>query len=245
MLSGIIQSGSTINNIKLPDTFNTNVTNYFIRLENKNKNTTSISKIKAYNDITKTVILYKDLKEIPQIDDLFTIDKLIDIIPFTNLYTKMTSTKTIIILDLIVKKDEYKDYWIKINDEFRQIISCDINTITLNSELSELPKENDIIYIYRRVFNDYIILGIDFTNIFGIDLSNFINILGGIVNFQITSIICIISLVLFSSVLILFISKDNDSIVKNNSNSLQPIIIQMPMQTRQYPFNDSPFPRST
>ena len=245
MLSGTVQSGSTISNIKLSETFDEDVTDYFIRLKNKNTNKTSISKIKEYDDATQTVILYKDLKETPQTNDIFTIDKLSDIIPFAKPLVKPNSTKSNIILDLIVEKDEYKDYWIKINDEFRQISSCDSDIIILTSELSELPKENDIVSIYRHVFNDYIILGVDFTNIFGIDLSNFINILGGAINFQITSVICIISLVLFSSISIsILFTGSKNNVVKNN-HSLQPIIIQMPMQTRPYSYNDSPFPRST
>jgi hypothetical protein len=96
--------------------------------------------------------------------------------------------------------------------------------------------------------NDNIILGIDFTDI--------IDTVGGILNFQISSAISIILFCLFGSILFAFVVMIPKGPKGPGGSGLnipgigqlsprQPLVIQMPMQTTPFPFPNSPFPRST
>jgi len=86
----------------------------------------------------------------------------------------------------------------------------------------------------------------------GIDLSGIIDTIGGALNFEISSILsCLLSI--FSIIILLLVTTGNKG---KKSKGLeipgigilgpqQPLVIQMPMQTVQYPFNLSSFPRNT
>lgn len=100
----------------------------------------------------------------------------------------------------------------------------------------------------------YIIFGMDFKDFLGtgIDLSGIIDTIGGALNFEISSILsCLLSI--FLIIILLLVTTGNKG---KKSKGLeipgigilgpqQPLVIQMPMQTVQYPFNLSPFPRNT
>lgn len=89
--------------------------------------------------------------------------------------------------------------------------------------------------------DQYIVFGIDFKDFLGtgIDLSGIIDTLGGAFNFEISSglscLFCIFSII----ILIFFVEKGG------GKNDKQPLVIEMPMMSKPYPFNDSPFPRDT
>lgn len=99
----------------------------------------------------------------------------------------------------------------------------------------------------------YIVFGIDFTDFLGLDLSGFIDTLGGALNFEISSILsCLLSI--FSIFILIFVVTSGKSKGKSKGLEIpgvgtlspqQPLVIQMPMQTAAYPFNSSPFPRDS
>lgn len=97
----------------------------------------------------------------------------------------------------------------------------------------------------------YIVFGIDFTDFLGLDLSGFIDTLGGALNFEISSILsCLLSI--FSIFILIFVVTSGKSKGKSKGLEIpgigtlgpqQPLVIQMPMQTQPYPLFDSPFSR--
>jgi hypothetical protein len=99
----------------------------------------------------------------------------------------------------------------------------------------------------------YIIFGINFKEFLGMDLSGLIDTFGGAFNFQISSCLSCLLCIFSIFILIFFVSKGGD---KKGGKGLkipgigtlgpqQPLVIQMPMQTKPYPFHDSVFPRDT
>jgi hypothetical protein len=167
---------------------------------------------------------------------------------------KKDSTKKIIKLVDNAKKvnNVYKGYWIVYNQKIRKVVDYKNNQLTLDAELGEIPKENDKIGLYQHIFNDYISMGIDFTDFLGMDFSSLIDSLGGVFNFQMSSSLssccCLIVIIL----LFFMIKKKKGKKGKGlfipgigQMGSQQPLIIQMPMQTKPYPYNNSPFPRDT
>jgi len=101
----------------------------------------------------------------------------------------------------------------------------------------------------------YIVFGIDFTDFLGTgtDLSGIIDTIGGALNFEIFSILsCLLSI--FSIFILIFVVTSGESKGKSKGLEIpgvgtlspqQPLVIQMPIMSKPYPFNDSPFPRDT
>ena len=100
-------------------------------------------------------------------------------------------------------------------------------------------------------------MGIDFTDVGGTDMSGLIDIFGGVFNFEIASIISIVSccLLIVIAIIMFVIIKKKKGKAKADKGLVipgigklgpeQPLIIEMPMQARPYPFPNSPFPRDT
>lgn len=172
-----------------------------------------------------------------------------------NIAVKKDSSKKVIKLVDNAKKvnNIYKGYWIIYNKQIRKVVSYKNNELTLDRELNEAPKENDNISLFQHIFNDYISMGIDFTNFLGMDFSSLIDSLGGVFNFQISSGVSCCCCLMVILILFMMISKKAGG--KKGKGLFipgigqmgpqQPLIIQMPMQTKPYPYNNSPFPRDT
>lgn len=102
--------------------------------------------------------------------------------------------------------------------------------------------------------DDYIVFGLDFKDFLGtgIDLSGLVDALGGAFSFQISSCLCCLLCIFSIFILIFFVSKKGGKQGKGlkipgigTLGPQQPLVIQMPMQTKPYPFHNSPFPRDT
>lgn len=167
---------------------------------------------------------------------------------------KDSSKKVLNLVDNAKKVNNiYKGYWVIYKNSIRKVIEYKDNQLTLEYDLGEAPAENDTIELYPRIFNDYISMGIDFTSFLGMDFSSLIDSLGGVFNFQISSSLSSCCCLVVIVVLFFMISK-KDGGKKGKGlfipgvgqmGAQQPLIIQMPMQTKPYPFNNSPFPRDT
>ena len=262
IINGLVQNNSDKLNIilsnKLP---NSNYTDLWIRIVNKSN--IDVRKIKEYNPSTKTVILEYELRDTPtnttkyDIGDFAAINK--------NKYIEVgiisDGANQIKLTDNAKKIDKiYNTYWVKIIsgdaiNNVRQVKNYINNTLTLDYDLPKSVKDGDKILLLPHYFNDYIMLGIiDFTNFLGMDFSGLIDGVGGLFNFQLTTAgICILSSIILVVIVLLIIKKPKG---KKNTGGLfvpglgrmgaqQPLVIQMPMQTKPYPYNDSPFPRDT
>ena len=233
---------------------------FWIRIESSLNKNVSIRKIKSYKAATKTVTLDTALPFTPEVEkDAFTISKLQDLKSNIDATVMSSSTVSNIILSSNAKKldNVYKDYWVKINNSIRQVKDYKNNTLTLDYDLTNVPKEGDTVNIYAHFFNDYIIMGIDFTDVGGTDMSGLIDIFGGVFNFEIASIISIVSccLLIVIAIIMFVIIKKKKGKAKADKGLVipgigklgpeQPLIIEMPMQARPYPFPNSPFPRDT
>lgn len=99
----------------------------------------------------------------------------------------------------------------------------------------------------------YEILGIDFSNFLGagIDLSGIIDTVSGKLNFEISSSLsCLLSIFIVFILIFVVTQKTTEQKGLNIPGigilgPQQPLVIQMPIQESIYPFNNSPFPRST
>jgi len=262
-LKGIVQKTSSKDVIVLNgDVSKTDDTyiNFWIRVVSIKNKQVAIRKVKSYKGSTKTITLDSSLPFTPEVEkDEFTISELKDLKSNLDATVLANSTKLTLILSENAKKVDnvYKDYWIKINNNIRRVKDYKNNTITLDYDLPNAPNTGDAINIYAHFFNDYIILGIDFTNIGGTDLSGLIDIVGGVLNFQILTVASSICCCLVCLICIFIVtSKKGGGGSGGGSSGLvipgigklnprQPLVIQMPMQTAPYPFPNSPFPRDT
>lgn len=213
------------------------------------ENNTAIRYITKVETNVKKLILDSPLPVIPIAGSSFDIDSEIDLSSGQIIEIKAGSTKNTIKLDDIAKKMDkiYDNYWVVYNNQVRKVIGYSNNILELDHELLEIPIEKSKLLLIHHFFNDYIVFGfIDFTNLLGMDFSELINNIGGVFNFQIGALAILIICCMCCISLSLLIVNSKRSSKASQSQSQQPIIIQlMPMQTQPYPFNDSPFPRST
>jgi len=100
----------------------------------------------------------------------------------------------------------------------------------------------------------YIIFGINFKDFLGtgIDLSGLVDTLGGAFSFQISSCLCCLLCIFSIFILIFFVAKKDGKKSKGlripgigTLGPQQPLVIQMPMMSKPYPFHNSPFPRDS
>ena len=99
----------------------------------------------------------------------------------------------------------------------------------------------------------YIIFGIDFKDFLGtgFDLSGLVDAFGGAFNFEISSSLCCLFCLFSIFILIFFVTKKEKKGKGLRIPGIgtlgpqQPLIIQMPMMSKPYPFNDSVFSRDT
>lgn len=271
IISGLVQSGSDKTNIILSDILPTRTEPYndiWIRVTQETF--IDIRKISNYNETNKKVTLEKELRFIPTITSKYDIgeftlnNKALQQSYSQQLIVNKDSSKAIIKLNANDKKMDkiYNNYWIRVisgkaTNDVRQIKEYLDNTFTLDYELSDDIVEGDKIILLPHYFNDYIMFGIiDFTDFLGMDFSSLIDGIGGLFNFQITSagvsLCCCIVIVVLLIVVInrkkkLKLQKNKGLFIPGigNLSPQQPLVIQMPMQTKPYPFNNSPFPRST
>lgn len=196
--------------------------------------------------ITKTVKLEIDnLLFTPKEGDYFIIIKT----PAPFIYSGIIDDGT---TDLNIKDSkvsEYTDYYIHLlkTDEVRKIISYDTRTLTLDHKLLSIPVKGDKYNIISDFMQEYTLYGIDLS-----DMSNILDIFGGKLYFEMSSLIFICSscfLIIIISVMMVYTKitrrGGGGGGYGSGGGGGQPIIIQMPMQTAQYPFPSSPFPRST
>ena len=135
----------------------------------------------------------------------------------------------------------YNNYYVLYAEQVRKVKEYKDNILTLDFSLPKAPLKDDEIMLMPHFFNDYIILGIDFTNFLGMDFSDFINNIGGSMNFQLSSLTSIICCIICCSIciLLLFMMTSSSKTIKRPSPPLpqlpqlppppsQPIIIQQP-----------------
>lgn len=234
----------------------------WIRIKNSDTEV-AIRYIKYIDKTAKKIELDTELPFVPKEKLFFNIDtreknysiKAIDV------SVKKDSTKSNInLIDNAKKLDNvYKGYWILFKDQVRQVKNYKDNIITLDYDLINVPAENEKIKLFAHFFNDYMVMGVDFTNLMGVDFSSLIDSVGGIFNFQIGSVVlCCCCCILVLSMLFFVVGKGRTKSGSGGGGgsglyipglgkmgTQQPLIIQMPMQTKPYPYNDSPFPRDT
>ena len=269
IISGLIQSGSDKKNIilsgVLPVRTQSSEKDMWIRITQEKS--VNIRKISEYNEKDKKVKLEKELNFIPTTTSKYDIgefnlnNKALQKSYSQPLIVNKDSSKGRIKLNVNDKKMDkiYDNYWIRvisgksIND-VRLVKEYIGNTFILDYELSNDIVEGDKIILLPHYFNDYIMFGvIDFTDFLGMDFSSLINGIGGLFNFQITILavsLCCCIIVVLSSIVVLRnkeVSNGKGLFIPGigNLGLEQPLIIQMPMQTTPYPFNNSPFPRDT
>lgn len=215
----------------------------------------NIRMIKGYIGSTFTVTLDTPLTFTPKTDSTFYITDIPNsitepILSGAIISGTISGTITNIILPGDNTDDTFNNYWIHFltgpnKNSVRKISKYigSTKTATIDSLLKE-PTAGDTFNIYYEFMGEYIILDlIDCSNFLGIglDLSGIIDTIGGILNFQISSIVSCLFCLFSISILLLLVSSDKPGI----GTYPQPLIIQMPMQTQPYPFNDSVFPRDS
>jgi hypothetical protein len=273
IISDLVQSGSDKTNIKLSDVLPVRTESYkdmdmWIRVTQEDF--VDIRKISDYIEKDKKIILEKELSFIPtskakyDIGEFDLTNKALKQAYSQQLIVNKNSNKSKIMLNANDKKMDkiYDNYWIRVisgkaKNDVRLVKEYLNNTFILDYELSNDIVEGDKIILLQHYFNDYIMFGIiDFTDFLGMDFSSLIDGIGGLFNFQITSAglslcCCIIIVVIVIAVVV---KKKKIKAKKNkglfipgvgNLSPQQPLVIQMPMQTKPYPFANSPFPRST
>lgn len=212
------------------------------------KNYMAIRYITKIDVTNQKITLDSILPIIPPPNSKFDINSNIDLSSGQIIEIKAGSTSEVIkLVDTAAKMNKiYDNYWVLYNNQVRNVVEYTNNTLVLDHELLEVPKEKGKLLLIHHFFNDYIMFGvIDFTNLLGMDFSGLIDSIGGIFNFQIGALavilLCCICCICISLIIVKTGGKGS-----RNYKSQPPIVIQlMPMQTQPYPFNNSPFPRDT
>ena len=274
IISDLVQSGSDKTNIKLSDVLPVRTESYkdmdmWIRVTQEDF--VDIRKISDYIEKDKKIILEKELSFIPtskakyDIGEFDLTNKALKQAYSQQLIVNKNSNKSKIMLNANDKKMDkiYDNYWIRVisgkaKNDVRLVKEYLNNTFILDYELSNDIVEGDKIILLQHYFNDYIMFGIiDFTDFLGMDFSSLIDGIGGLFNFQITSAglsLCCCIIIVVVIVIAVVVKKKKIKAKKNkglfipgvgNLIPQQPLVIQMPMQTKPYPFANSPFPRST
>lgn len=264
-ISGIIAKFNNLNEIQYKDNLEINNLKIdsskksWIQIKTK-QNEFIIRYITNINSGTKNITLDSNLPANLDFIDKFEIENEINMTHAKNKKLKVadgSTTTTIKLNDSDKNADKlYNNYFVLYSDQVRKVKEYKDNILTLDFSLPKAPLKNDEIMLMPHFFNDYIILGIDFTDFLGMDFSSLIDGIGGLFNFQITSagvsLCCCIVIVVLLIVVInrkkkLKLQKNKGLFIPGigNLSPQQPLVIQMPMQTKPYPFNNSPFPRST
>jgi len=148
-------------------------------------------------------------------------------------------------------KDAYKNQWIYFTEgvvkgHVRFISGYDDFTLTIES-LPDNPNTGDAFSIYSEFMGEYIMFGF-----FDVSwLSGFVDSVGGIGSFEVVS--CLFCVLLIGGIFLALTqvqrsgsnTKGLDIPGVGHLNPTQPLIIQLPMETKPYPFHDSVFPRDT
>jgi hypothetical protein len=268
IISGLVQSGSNKTNIILSSVLPVRTQPYndiWIRITQDTF--VDIRKISSYIEKDKKVTFEKELRFMPTVTSKYDIgefdlnNKGLQQAYAQPLIVNKDSSKGRIKLNANDKKMDkiYDNYWVRVisgkaSGDVRQVKEYLDNTFILDYELSNDIVEGDKIILLQHYFNDYIMFGIiDFTDFLGMDLSSLIDGIGGLFNFQITSLglslcCCCIIVVLCSLVVTNRKVPEKTGLFIPGIGNLgpqQPLIIQMPMQTKPYAFSNSPFPRDT
>lgn len=220
--------------------------------------------IHLVNNIATTprkIIPLTNFPFVPKAGSLFDIDTKVDFSQGIEIKIKKGGSAGLVRFTGEAKKldNVYNGYWILFKNEARRIKKYANNECILDFPFNSdnIPSENDQILLLPHFFNDYIILGLDFTNFLGMDFSSLIDSVGGTYTF--TSSSCFSSSCCLVILITLFmVIQSNDDIRSKRGNgkglfipgigqmgSSQPLIVQLPMQTKPYPYMDSPFPRDT
>ena len=252
-VSGNIEKFNKLNEIQYKD--NTDINNFkldsskksWIRIKTKN-NEYIIRYITNINSGTKIITLDSDLPSNIEFIDVFEIDNEINMTHTKNKKLKVTdgsTTTTIKLNDSDKNADKlYNNYFILYSDQVRKVKEYKDNILTLDFSLPKAPLKDDEIMLMPHFFNDYIILGIDFTDFLGMDFSDFINNIGGSTNFQLSSLTSIVCCIICCSICILLIfimmspTKKRPSqppIIIPPQAPQTPVIIQQPSPPPQPP----------
>lgn len=169
------------------------------------------------------------------------------------------STSTIIKLPSLsssTTNDAYKNQWIYFTEgvvkgHVRFISGYDSTTNTLTIEsLPDNPNTGDAFSIYSEFMGEYIMFGF-----FDVSwLSGFVDSVGGIGSFEVVS--CLFCVLLIGGIFLALtqVEKSTSGAAARRGLDIpgvghlsprQPLIIQLPMETKPYPFHDSVFPRNT
>jgi hypothetical protein len=245
---GIIKTVTNKNIITVATTLTTGSLNdYWIQIKSDGKK--FIRKILTSTIADKIMtIKFADLDIEPKKDDAFIIIKTHAAKTISGKIAGVPTTKSMVLDDTALSKtdNEYKGMFIKIGDNVRLITEFkkDTKTITLDYDLPNAPEKNQTFEIINDFVEEYRILGIDMSS-----LSSIIDTLGGVMNFQISSIVSCISCILMI-VIAVMMKKGGGTGAGGTGGYAQggtasPVFnMSFPMQTQPYPFS-SPFPRNT
>lgn len=213
-VSGNIDKFSSLNVIQYKD--NTEINNLKIDSSKKSwirlitKDSLYIIKyILSINSGTKSITLDSDLPDNIQFINSFEIENDINWEHIRNKKLKVaegSTTTTIKLNDVDKNVDKiYNNYFVYYLDQVIMVKEYLNNILTLEFALIKAPVKDNEIILMPHFFNDYIILGIDFTNFLGMDFSDFINNIGGSMNFQLSSLTSIICCILCCSISIILL----------------------------------------
>lgn len=264
IINGLVQIGSDKSNIilsyvlpKPPDQYKA----LWIRIVQDSF--IDIRKITQYLPSEKKVTLDKELRFAPTTLSKYDIgDYNIPSTKAIPIKVSKNSTKDRIKLEENVKKMDkiYDNYWIQITSgksihDVRQVKEYIDNSFVLDYPLSNDINEGDNLLLLPHIFNDYILFGtIDFTDFLGMDFSSLIDSLGGLFNFQMTTSVSSLCCLVIISVLVVLVIKNKKKKLPSQNTGLfipgigrlspqQPLVIQMPMQTKPFELPNSPFPK--
>lgn len=260
IINGLVQTGSDKSSIILAENLPKGPEQYkslWIRVTQEAF--VDIRKVKEYNPKDKKIVLNKELRFAPNtlLCKYDVGDYNIPSSKITKLKVAKDSTKGRIKLDPSQKKMDkiYDKYWVQVKDDVRQVKEYIDNSLILDYDLSGDIAEGDDIVLLSNFFNDYVMFGIiDFTDFLGMDFSSLIDGLGGLFNFQMTSSSVSVCCLLVISVLFVIMMKSKKKKPDTANSGLfipgigrlgpqQPLIIQMPMQTKPFELPSSPFPK--
>lgn len=264
---GKTRKGSSATEILLDEKTSSKVNDYYnglwVQVSNKIKNKVEIRKIKKYEGDKQRATFNEELTFEPDVgESLYSISELMGVNDLQGpeyIVKKDGTSKNRLPLTENARKMDgiYKGYWVymisgNLNGYVRRVKDYINNVLVLEQDLPDKPNENEKFKLLPHFFNNYLVFGIDFTNFLGMDFSALIDAVGGSFNFQFSSIICVVFCILFISMMTLYVKGGGGRPRKGlfipglgHMSPQQPLVIQMPMQTQPYPFNDSPFPRDT
>ena len=254
--SGIIK---TVTDDKTTITVSTSLTtgslkDYWIQIKSDSKKYIRKILTSAIADKIMT-ITFNALDILPKKDDAFIIVKAVGEKTISGKIDDAATKKTmkIVATALSTTDDAYKGMFMKIGDNVRLITEFkkDTKTITLDYDLPEAPKKDVKFDIINDFVSEYNILGIDMSS-----LSSIIDTLGGVMNFQISSVVSCVSCILMIVIGFVMMKKGGgagaaggtggySSAAGGMGGTSSPVFnMQFPMSQPMYPFS-GPFPRNT